>query len=102
MTTEAVRPRADMRVLPNTRMQRRRMRRGLCALLVSLCGCAVQAPPSPRALDCNTLDRAAERFPDECGEAEEDAAAEDASIEAGETSDAGQPFDAGERFDALP
>ena len=100
MTSDALRRSATFRP--------RQLRRGLCALALSLLGCAVKAPPEPRPLDCETLDRAAERFPEECGEADQDASASDASeaadgaADAGEPFAAGEPFDAGELFDALP
>jgi hypothetical protein len=66
-------------------------RRGMLFTLLALGGCAVQPPPDPRALDCATLDRAAERFPEECGEPASDAGVgDDAS-----TGEDGGPFDGG-------
>jgi hypothetical protein len=61
------------------------------AFLLALCalsqGCALRRPPAPKDIDCAEIDRAEERFPDECGEPEpdsdggsgEDAAKEQAS-----------------------
>jgi hypothetical protein len=44
-------------------------------------GCGLERPPDPPPFDCATIDRAAERFPDECGPdtgvPPEDAAADD-------------------------
>ena len=38
-----------------------------CALL----GCPLSPPPDPLPIDCDQIDRAAERFPEECGEPED-------------------------------
>lgn len=39
----------------------------LLASLVCASGCGLERAPDPRPFDCATIDRAAERFPDECG-----------------------------------
>ena len=39
----------------------------LLASLVCVAGCGLERPPDPPPFDCATIDRAAERFPDECG-----------------------------------
>jgi hypothetical protein len=57
-------------------------------LLLLLAGCAVQPPPEPRPIVCEEIDRAAERFPDECGELG-DAAASDADAVPDDGADAG-------------
>jgi hypothetical protein len=36
--------------------------------LVACAGCALPPPPAPRDIDCAQIDRAEERFPEECGE----------------------------------
>ncbi|MCZ7681873.1 MAG: hypothetical protein M5U28_25000 [Sandaracinaceae bacterium] len=41
--------------------------------LVALSGCGLTRPPDPAPFDCETIDRAEERFPDRCGQPEEDA-----------------------------
>jgi hypothetical protein len=61
------------------------MRAGLPLLSLLLPSCAVESPPEPRELDCETLDRAAERFPEACGEAEQ---ADNADAALGERGDA--------------
>ena len=51
----------------------------LIAAIVS--GCGLERPADPPGLDCTTTERAAERFPDECGP---DAGEEpDADVDAG-------------------
>ncbi len=45
-------------------------------LVLVVGGCGLERPPDPPPLDCATIDRAAERFPDECAEPA-DAGAED-------------------------
>gem|GEM_PF-3352068 len=65
--------------------KRRRRARGaasvaagrIAATLVLVAGCGLERPPDPPPLDCATIDRAAERFPDECAEPA-DAGPEDA------------------------
>ena len=42
------------------------------ALALWLSGCGLPLPPDPPPLDCASLDRAAERFPDECGASSEE------------------------------
>jgi len=44
-------------------------------------GCGLQRPADPAPFDCAAIDRAAERFPEECGEAEADAGIEAADME---------------------
>lgn len=44
-------------------------RAALLLVAVGLGGCWLSAPPSPPPFDCTTIDRAAERFPDLCGDA---------------------------------
>jgi hypothetical protein len=44
-----------------------------CALL--LVGCPLPPPPAAQPIDCEAIDRAEERFPEECGDP--DAAPED-------------------------
>jgi hypothetical protein len=51
--------------------------------LVILPGCWPAESEAPPPFDCSTIDRAAERFPDECGDA-------------GVPEDAGVPSDGGE------
>jgi hypothetical protein len=36
--------------------------------LIAAQGCGLERPPDPPPFDCATIDRAEERFPDECGE----------------------------------
>jgi hypothetical protein len=38
-------------------------------VLLTLVGCAIKPPPAPHPIECDKLDRAEERFPDQCGEA---------------------------------
>jgi hypothetical protein len=45
-------------------------------------GCALPPPPAPRDIDCEQIDRADERFPEECGDAGTDDTADDAVVEA--------------------
>jgi hypothetical protein len=45
------------------------------ACLVSLAGCPLPPPPTPRPIDCEEIERAQERFPEQCGES--DAGSED-------------------------
>ncbi len=60
----------------------------LLAALACAPGCGLERPPDVQPFDCETIDRAEERFPDECGEAvDEDAGDEDAGDE--EEGDAG-------------
>lgn len=40
-------------------------------MVVSLSACELDPPPSPRGIDCNR-DRAAERYPEACGDAGDD------------------------------
>lgn len=42
------------------------------AVALWLAGCGLTRPSDPPPLDCASLDRAAERFPDECGESSEE------------------------------
>ena len=42
-----------------------------------IAGCALPPPPAPRAIDCDQIDRAEERFPEECGEPDADAGGAD-------------------------
>ncbi len=56
------------------------------ALVGSAPGCGLDRPPDPPPFDCATIDRAAERFPDECGE----------PVDAGPDEDTGAEQDAGE------
>ncbi|HEX6245593.1 MAG TPA: hypothetical protein VFZ61_31935 [Polyangiales bacterium] len=44
-------------------------------------GCALPPPPAPRDIDCEQIDRAEERFPEECGDTDADATA-DAGVDA--------------------
>jgi hypothetical protein len=46
--------------------------------------CALRRPPAPEAIECEEIDRAEERFPDECGEAAADAGAESDAAPAAE------------------
>lgn len=45
----------------------------------SLAGCAVERPPDPPPFDCARIDRAEERFPEECGK-EVSEVSEDAGV----------------------
>lgn len=65
-------------------MTTNQQRSALSALALAIAGCAVKPPPDPRALDCEALDRAAERFPEECAESDSDAggANDDAALSA--------------------
>jgi hypothetical protein len=51
------------------------------SIALALAGCGLTRPADPPPFDCDAIDRADERFPDECGEPEpedeEDAGAED-------------------------
>jgi hypothetical protein len=49
-------------------------------LSIALTGCWIEAPPPTPPFDCAAIDRAAERFPDECGDAGVDP---DASLDGG-------------------
>lgn len=51
--------------------------------LVGASGCGLTRPPDPPPFDCATVDRAAERFPAECGE---EASEDDAGVEADDAS----------------
>lgn len=42
-------------------------RRRIAIACFALAGCGLERPPAPPPFDCATIDRAAERFPDECG-----------------------------------
>jgi len=58
--------------------------RALCMLL--LAGCPLPPPPAPEPIECEQIERAEERFPEECGDAEDpdaDAAPSDGELEAG-------------------
>ena len=56
------------------------------ALLVGgLSGCGLARPRDPAPFDCEAIDRAEERFPEECGEGEE----VEPGTEDGGTADAG-------------
>lgn len=52
-------------------------------LAVAASGCGLPRPEDPAPFDCMAIDRAAERFPEECGEAtdEVDAGTEDTGAE---------------------
>jgi hypothetical protein len=52
-------------------------------LLAFAQACGLERPPDPPPFDCAQIDRAAERFPDECGE----------PMDAGPDDDAGTPAD---------
>jgi hypothetical protein len=52
----------------------------LLALSSASAGCGFERPPDPPPFDCAAIDRAAERFPAECGALEE--------LDAGITADA--------------
>jgi hypothetical protein len=58
--------------------------------LASAQACGLERPPDPPPFDCATIDRAAERFPEECGE----------PVDAGEEVDAGEPVDGSDEVDA--
>lgn len=66
---------------------RRLLIASLGALALEACG--LERPPDPPPLDCAAIDRAAERFPDECADAgpdpdagtEADAGGDDASAD---------------------
>lgn len=45
------------------------LRAALVLVTVALGGCWLSEPSAPPAFDCATIDRATERFPDECGDA---------------------------------
>jgi hypothetical protein len=56
--------------------------KGIVSILVFVvvaCGCGLPRPSDPAPFDCSAIDRAAERFPEECGEdaGEVDAGTED-------------------------
>lgn len=47
--------------------------------LASAQGCGLERPPDPPPFDCARIDRAAERFPEECGDALDGGTPPDAS-----------------------
>lgn len=53
-------------------------------------GCGLERPPDPAPFDCARIDRAAERFPDECGD----------PVDAATDDDAGTPADDAAAVDA--
>ena len=56
------------------------------SILAVASGCGLPRPEDPAPLDCLAIDRAAERFPEECGKAtdEADAGTEDTEDTGGE------------------
>ena len=75
--------------------ERLRLLVALAALVVALFalavqGCGLERPPDPPGLDCDAIDRAEERFPDECGD----------PVDAGEDEDAGASEDDASEDDA--
>ena len=61
------------------------LRAALVLVSLSGAGCRLVRPPDPPPFDCASIDRAAERFPDECGE----------PIDGGEQGDGGEQVDGG-------
>jgi hypothetical protein len=51
----------------------------LCAVL--LCACALKPPPEPEPIVCEEIERAEERFPEECSDAGADAETDAAPTE---------------------
>ncbi len=47
----------------------------MCSIALAS-SCSLSPPPAPRGIDCDS-DRAAERFPDTCGDAGEDSGSDD-------------------------
>jgi hypothetical protein len=47
-------------------------------------GCGLEPPAPPRPIVCSEIDRAEERFPDECGPEDDDAADGGSGDDAGE------------------
>jgi hypothetical protein len=74
--------------------ERLRVRGGVVAVVIAtlavMHGCGLERPPDPPPFDCAAIDRAEERFPDECGE----------PVDAGPEEDAGVAADAGPSDDA--
>ena len=68
------------------------------ALLTLTPGCGLERPADPPAFDCAAIDRAAERFPDECGEPVDAGPDEDAGDPVGDT---GMPTEDAGASDAL-
>lgn len=54
----------------------------LCCIVLGSLGCGLRRPADPAPFDCAAIDRAAERFPEECAEGED--------AGSGETQDAGR------------
>lgn len=71
--------------------------RGLLIVVLLAASCAVKRPPAPRPIDCEQIERAEEKFPDECGEPvdpdDEPAAEESASEGADPDADSDADFD---------
>lgn len=67
--------------MTSTSDRRRRAARVLASLapLLLASACGLERPPDPPPFDCDRIDRAAERFPDECGDPDAGAEHPDAS-----------------------